>query len=152
MGIKKGDIQHLKTLRIASKQAQKGNIDKVIALYEERKIEKFKTAEDIILKLLSTRPAAGLKLIEKYDEYKSAKGKTPGTKLKPPKVKPIIVEQITRCSAFVILYVEDTRKQDEEENKIYKRIRNFGGLRQLVAQNFDLNLISGQITKLESLK
>ena len=39
MGIKKGDIQHLKTLRIASKQAQKGNIDKVISLYEERKMD-----------------------------------------------------------------------------------------------------------------
>ena len=109
MGIKKGDIQHLKTLRIASKPAQ--------TLYEERKIDKFMTAEDIILKLLSTRPNAGLKLIEKYNEYKSAKGKTPGTKLKPPKVKPIIVEQITRCSLFVILYVEDTRKPEEEEHK-----------------------------------
>ena len=104
MGIKKGDIQHLKTLRIASKPAQKGNVDKVIALYEERKIDKFKTAEDIVLKLLSTRPNAGLKLIEKYDEYKSAKGKTPGSKLKPPKVKPILVDALTRCSAFVILY------------------------------------------------
>ena len=151
MGIKKGDIQHLKTLRIASKPAQKGNVDKVIALYEERKIEKFKTAEDIILKLLSTRPAAGLKLIEKYDEYKSAKGKTPGTKLKPQKVKPIIVEQITRCSLFVILYVEDTKKQDEDD-KLYKRIRTFKGLRQLVAQNFELTLPQLGIQRLESLK
>ena len=134
MGIKKGDIQHLKTLRIASKPAQKGNIDKVIALYEERKIEKFKTAEGIILKLLSSRPNTGIKLIEKYDEYKSAKGKTPGTKLKPPKVKPIIDQALTRCSAFVILYVKDNKKQDDEDKK-YKRIRTFKGLRQLVAQN-----------------
>jgi len=87
MGIKKGDIQHLKTLRIASKPAQKGNVDKVIALYEERKIDKFKTAEGIILKLLSSRPNTGIKLIEKYDEYKSAKGKTPGTKIKTAKSK-----------------------------------------------------------------
>ena len=29
-------------------QAQKGNIDKVIALYESRKVEKFRTAKDRI--------------------------------------------------------------------------------------------------------
>ena len=128
MGIKKGDIQHLKTLRIASKPAQKGNIDKVIALYEDRKIEKFKTAEGIILKLLSSRPNTGIKLIEKYGEYISAKGKTPGTKLKPPKVKPIIVEQIKKCSAFVILYIRNVKGEDTEA-KIYTRVRDFGGLR-----------------------
>ena len=152
MGIKKGDMQILKNLKIASKQAQKANIDKVIALYEDRKIEKFRTAENLILKLLSTRPATAVKLIENHDEYKSAKGKTPGTKLKPPKVKPIIVQQITRCSVFVILYVEDTRKQEEEEHKIYKRIRTFKGLRQLVAQSFELTLPQRGIQRLESLK
>ena len=151
MGIKKGDIQHLKTLRIASKPAQKGNIDKVIALYEDRKIEKFKTAEGIILKLLSSRPNTGIKLIEKYGEYISAKGKTPGTKLKPPKVKPIIVEQIKKCSAFVILYIRNVKGEDTEA-KIYTRVRDFGGLRQLVAQNFELALGPKSISKLESSK
>ena len=101
--------------------------------------------------MLSTIPNAGLKLIEKYYEYQSAKGKTPGTKLKPPKVKPIIVEQITRCSLFVILYVEDAKKQDDED-KMYKRIRNFKGLRQLVALNFELSLWQWGIHRLESLK
>ena len=63
MGIKKGDLQHLKRLKIASSQAQKGNIDKVIALYENRKIEKFKTAENLIFKLLSTRPDTAVKML-----------------------------------------------------------------------------------------
>ena len=151
MGIQKGDIHVLKNLKIASKQAQKANIDKVIALYEDRKIEKFRTAENIILKLLSTRPAVAVKLIEKYDEYKSAKGKTPGTILKPPKVKPIIVEQITRCSVFVFLYVEDAKKQ-QEEDKVYARVRTYKGLRQLCAPTFELSLPQRGIQRLESLK
>ena len=129
MGIKKGDIQILKNLRIAFKQAQKANIDKVIALYEDRKIEKFRTAENLILKLLSTRPDAAVKLMKKYEDKKETWAK----------VKPIIVEQITRCSAFVILYIQDSKGEDKEV-KIYKRVRNFGGLRQLVAQNFELAL------------
>ena len=101
--------------------------------------------------MLSTRPNAGLKLIEKYDEYKSAKGKTPGTKLKPPRVKPILVEALTRSSAFVILYVEDTKKQGDDD-KLYKRVRTFKGLKQWVANNFELHLPQMAIQKLESFK
>ena len=86
----------MKNLKIASKQAQKANIDKVIALYENRKIEKFRTAENIILKLLSTRPDAAVKLMKKYEDKKEL-----WAEVKPPKV------EATRCSAFVILYVRN---------------------------------------------
>ena len=126
-------------MRIASKQAHKANIDKVIALYESRKIEKFRTAEKLILKLLSTRPDAAVKLMKKYEDKKE-----PWAEVKPPPVK------LTRCSAFVILYVQKLPEDDNE--KIYKRVRNFGGLRQLVAQNFALTLEPSKLSTLESLK
>ena len=129
----------MKNLKIASKQAQKANIDKVIALYENRKIEKFRTAENLILKLLSTRPDVAVNLMKKYEDKKELWAE----------VKPPIVEQITRRSAFVILYVlyvqADSTDGGHDFTKVYKRIRNFGGVRQLVAQNFVLTLGSGYI-------
>ena len=48
-------------IRVAFSQTQKDNIDKVIALSEDRKIEKFRSAGNIILKLLSTRPKDGVR-------------------------------------------------------------------------------------------
>ena len=51
----------------------------------------------------------------------------------------------------MILYIKDTKGEDTEA-KIYKRVRNFGGLRQLVAQNFALTLEPSKLSTLESLK
>ena len=51
----------------------------------------------------------------------------------------------------MILYIRNAKGEDNEA-KIYTRVRNFGGLRQLVAQNFELALGPKSISKLESSK
>ena len=114
MPVKKSTLQRFKLFKNIAKPDYKSSIDEVIRLYENRNIGKEKEAENILRKLVGPRPESGMKLLDKYSNRPSEKGKLLRS-IKPKGIKKFFIRGKVKIDRT---YVETRR--GKETRKTYK--------------------------------